>query len=554
MSAVAACQPTIALSSDVPFSPPVPRGETLHVDVCKRYRERENARFQLAAKFQVLPGISILLGHSGAGKTTLLRSIAGLCHPDEGHISIGGRTLFDSARGICLGPAERKVGVVFQDLALFPHLTVEDNLAYGLRHIDKPERQQRIAAIAESFGIAHLRKRFPRQISGGEQQRVALARSLVAQPAALLLDEPLSSLDVETKSRIIEDLRAFNETRRIPMLYVTHDHSEAFALGQRVFALEKGQIVRQGSPLEVLSTPHRETIAEATGFENLFEATVIAIQEQERVVTCRLRGTAIELNIPQTRVTLGAEVRVGIRADEILLASARPEIVGACNVIRGRMKQIDTLATGLEGRVSCGVDFRVHLTQCTTESFGLQPSAATWMLIKPHSCHLVRKGLPSVLQRLFVFVCNGNVSRSPIAQAICNAEIARRLKVPFEALATAGVQAVSAGLSANPGESLSREAHAALEQIGISNFDHKSQLLTAELADRAELIFCMTEEQQHRALQMFPSAADKIQCLNPDVNLGAPDGHGFEALTALTQQIQNFVHERLDLLVGATQL
>ncbi len=551
MSAAATFKQTIALSSDVPFRPELPRRGTLHVQVSKRHRDNAGVCFQLQADFKILPGISILLGHSGAGKTTLLRSIAGLSNPDAGHVAVGEYTLFDSARKICLPPALRRIGVVFQDLALFPHLTVEDNLAYGLRKLDKSEREARIGSIAESFGIAHLRKRFPRHISGGEGQRLALARSLVTQPDALLLDEPLSSLDVRTKSLIIDDLRRYNETHRIPMLYVTHDHSEAFALGDRVLALEYGKIVREGSPFEVLSTPHQELMAESAAFENLFDAAVVGIQEQEGFLTCRLRGSAVELKIPHKRVALGADVRIGIRANDILLASDRPQIVGACNVLRGRMNQIDTAGAGPEVRVTCGVDFRIHLTPSARESSGIAQSVDAWMLIMPHSCHIVRKSRPTVLQRLFVFVCNGNVSRSPIAQAICNQEIARRLKVPFEALATAGVQAVSAGLSATPGQPVSQEAQDVLEQIGIRNFDHKSQCLTAELAERAELILCMTADQQQRALEMFPSAAAKIQCLNPDTNLGAPEGHGLEALSTLVRQMHTFIHQRLDLLLGA---
>ena len=550
MSAIAAPHQTIALSYDVPRPQTAAPGGSLDVHVCRHYRDRTNGGFQLKAEFKTLPGISILIGHSGAGKTTLLRCIAGLCDADEGRIAIGDRTLFDRARGICLTPARRNVGVVFQDLALFPHLTVEENLAYGLRKVSKLERERRISGIAESFQIAPLRKRFPREISGGEQQRVALARSLVIQPDALLLDEPLSSLDVHTKSRIIEDLRKFNEARRIPILYVTHDQSELFALGERAFALERGQVVREGSPVHVSPVPHRETMAESAGFENLFDAVVTGVQEEEGFLTCRLRGTAIELKIPKTRVALSSEVRVGIRANEILLASARPQIAGgACNVLSGRMKRVDQVNTGVEAHVSCGVDFRVHLP--AGEPFAMEHSDAAWLLITPGSCHLVRKSLSNVLQRLFVFVCNGNVGRSPIAQAICNAEIARRLKVPFETLDAAGVQAVSAGLTATAGESISREAQDALEQIGIPNFNHESQNLSAELTERAEVIFCMTREQQERARQMFPSAAEKIQCLDPDANLSAPEGHGFEALIGLTEQIRRSIHERLDLLVGA---
>jgi len=248
---------------------------SLHVDVKKRYAAGAHSNFQLDVAFTAHPGVNILLGHSGAGKTTLLRSISGLCHPEKGSIVIGGKTLFDSEKNVRIEPAKRKVAFVFQDLALFPHLTVQENISYGLRKLEAAERERRVAEILESFQIAKLRKRVPREISGGEQQRVALARSLVTEPSVLLLDEPLSSLDGGTKAGIIDDLRAWNQQRRIPILYVTHNHEEVFALGERVFSLEHGRIVAEGAPIDVLNAPHRQSMVQIAGFENLFDAHVI---------------------------------------------------------------------------------------------------------------------------------------------------------------------------------------------------------------------------------------------------------------------------------------
>src|SRR6185295_746547 len=144
-------------------------------------------------EFNVVPGVTVIVGHSGAGKTTILRCIAGLCDPREGRIAVGSRVLFDSERRIKVEAAQRRVAFVFQDLALFPHLSVQDNVTYGLRRLDAAERKRRMREILESFQIEHLCTRLPREISGGEQQRVALARSLVTEPSVLLLDEPLSS-------------------------------------------------------------------------------------------------------------------------------------------------------------------------------------------------------------------------------------------------------------------------------------------------------------------------------------------------------------------------
>ncbi|MGH8508256.1 MAG: ATP-binding cassette domain-containing protein [Gammaproteobacteria bacterium] len=525
----------------------------LDVRVRKCYATCKDSGFQLDTEFRVLPGITILLGPSGAGKSTLLRCIAGLSDPDQGRIAIGARVLFDARQRVIVGPAQRRVGFVFQNLALFPHLSVRENVAYGLRRLDAIERERRMANILESFQIAHLRKRLPREISGGEQQRVALARSLVPEPCVLLLDEPLSSLDVRTKTGIIDDMRRWNEARRIPILYVTHDHEEVFALGERVVALDQGRIVAEGSPLDVVSAPRRETMAQFAGFENLFDATVVGIQERKGTMTCRILGSSIELEAPPTRVAPGTEVRLGIRAGDILLATARPEMVGVGNVISGRVKRLDRIGPKIEARVDCGAEFRIHLAPGSISSAELQASTKVWMVIRTHSCHLVHTKHPNALQRLFVFVCRGNTSRSPMAQAICNAEIARRLKVPLEALGVGGIKAISAGLSAEAGAPMTPGARRALRQLGVPSFEHRSQNLSTELAAKAETIFCMTKQHQQMAIKMFPWAAAKVCCLQPDVDLEEPTGADPEAFLSLARKIQSLVQQRMNALVGVVE-
>ena len=288
-----------------------PQGDRLKVSLRKRYQPVEAARFELDIQFEAHPGVTVLLGHSGAGKTTVLRCVAGLCDPEQGRITLGDKVLFDSQKGIGIEPSHRKVGLVFQDLALFPHLTVREDVAYGLRKIPAAERSQRVTRIMESFQIAGLDDRFPREISGGEQQRVAFARSLVIEPCVLLLDEPMSSLDIQTKSGIIHDLRAWYETQRIPIHYVTHNHEEVFALGEHVIALKQGRVVAEGAPLNVVPKARRETMVQFAGFENLLEANVTQIQEQHGTVVCRLTRQLVELQAPLTRVEEGAPVHIG---------------------------------------------------------------------------------------------------------------------------------------------------------------------------------------------------------------------------------------------------
>jgi ABC-type Fe3+/spermidine/putrescine transport system ATPase subunit len=182
------------------------------------------------------------------------------------------------------------VGYVFQTLALFPHLTAQENVEYGIEHLARTERRRRSDAMLEAMRISGLRGRKPRDISGGERQRVALARALVTEPSVLLLDEPLAALDVSTKSRIIDDLRAWNDRQRIPILYVTHSREEVFALANRVVVLEAGSIVAEGSPYEVLEAPRHELAAAWAGFENVFDAKVV-LDDEPRGTTTVAAGT-----------------------------------------------------------------------------------------------------------------------------------------------------------------------------------------------------------------------------------------------------------------------
>lgn len=522
---------------------------TLHAEVRKRHAPGLSSRFQLEVKLAVSPGVTVIVGHSGAGKTTLLRCIAGLANPDEGRIAIGDHVLFDSQKQIRLEPAQRGVAFVFQDLALFPHLSVEENVMYGLRRLDSAERKRRMREIVASFQIEHLRGRFPREISGGEQQRVALARSLVTEPSVLLLDEPMSSLDPRTKVLIIDDLRRWNKTRQIPILYVTHDHDELLALGDRAIVLEQGEIVTEGPPLDVISNPLRSATAREEMFSNLFDATVVELREQDATMVCELAGTSIHLEAPLAQVAVGSEVCVGIRADEILVASSQPAVLGDCNVIRGKITRVERNGAKVEARVSCGAEFRVHLASRSIELHGLDTSADIWLMIRTRACYLVRSSLFEALQRLFVFVCHGNTIRSPIAQAICNTEIAARLGVPLESLDRFGIKAVSAGLTAQPGVPLAAEAEQALGAIGIPALEHRSRNLTRAMAQRAEVIFCMTEKQRTEVTARFPEAITKTYCLHPDADVSFPhDGKSADAFSDMAREIRGLIGQKLDSL------
>jgi molybdate transport system ATP-binding protein len=371
---------------------------TLAARFQKRLGAREpGADFLLQVDFTAAAGFTILFGPSGAGKTMLLDCIAGLSRPDEGKISVGGRVLFarDEAD---IPAAKRRVGYVFQDLALFPHLTVEENVRYGLAHLPAAERRSRAGWILGALRIAQFAQRKPRELSGGEKQRAALARTLATDPEVLLLDEPLAALDATTKSKIIDDLRAWNEAHGIPILYVTHSRDEVYALGERAIVLESGRMVAQGTPHEVLDAPRQESIAHLAGFENVFDAKVRSLHEDRGTMMCVLAGTtgsAVLLETPLIRAEVGGALRVGIRAGDILLANAAPVGLSARNIIPGHITLLERRDVMISARVDCGVEMEVHLTLAARDSLDLIPGRAVWLVIKTHSCHLMQKSLSS---------------------------------------------------------------------------------------------------------------------------------------------------------------
>ena len=358
---------------------------TLHAVV----RSRVSEQFTLDVSIDTPPGITILFGASGSGKSTLLRAIAGLLRPDTGRIAVGERTLFDAAAGVCLPPQNRNIGYVFQHLALFPHLTARANLEFGLHDVPPAERRGRVDDIAQRFHIDRLLERRPTQISGGERQRVALARALVTDPGVLLLDEPLSALDHATQTRIIDDLREWNRARRIPVLYVTHAHREVFALGERVVVLERGRVLASGTPHEVIDLPVHETIAQLAGFENLVSATVSGRRPEGGVMQCRLGQSATELEVPLGVADVGANVRVAIRAGDILLATEEPRGLSARNVVRGTLAALSPQGTTVVATVEAGERFVVHLTAGAVDSLGLRTGMPVWLVVKTHSCRIV---------------------------------------------------------------------------------------------------------------------------------------------------------------------
>ena len=362
----------------------------LSVRLRKRLRDERGTALLLDVQFTASSGFNILFGASGAGKTTLLDCIAGLLTPEEGHITVGGSVLYSSEQGTNLPPRRREVGYLLQSLALFPHMTVQQNVEYGLHALTAAERERRVGEVLSGFRIVHLARRHPGEISGGERQRAALARTLVTHPRVLLLDEPLSALDAATKSQIVADLRAWNNRNPIPVLYVTHSRQEVFALAEQVLVLEAGAILARGTPQEALDHPRSERVAQLVGFENIFDARVTELHPTLGTMACQIEGSSLELEVPLVAAEKSSLIRLGLRAGDILLAIAPPQGLSARNIVPGNIVSLQQTDVTVEARVCCGPTFVVHLTPGARDALELRPGRQVWLVVKTYSCHVLQ--------------------------------------------------------------------------------------------------------------------------------------------------------------------
>lgn len=269
----------------------------------------------------------IILGPTGAGKTILLETIAGIHAPDAGSITMDGHEISR------MEPKERGVGMVYQDYMLFPHLTVEENIGFGLkqRSIDPAAIRKQVGEATEMLGIGHLLERYPGTLSGGEQQRAAIARALVIKPRILLLDEPLSALDVTTRERLRRELVLIHRRTKITIIHITHHFEDLFALAERAAVMQNGTVVQVGTPEEIFKRPHTEFIANFTGMENLIRGISTVHDTEASIDLGRITVTAL--------TDIEGEVVVGIRPEEVII-SAGPIASGARNSYRGVITDI----------------------------------------------------------------------------------------------------------------------------------------------------------------------------------------------------------------------
>ena len=282
--------------------------------------KRKLPGFTLDVAFSISQEVMAILGPSGSGKTMTLQCIAGLIQPDEGYVYLNGRVLLDTAKGINLPARMRKVGFVFQNYALFPHLTVNQNISYGISYLPAPQIKERVEELLEKMNIQRLGERFPRQLSAGQQQRVAVARALAPEPEVLLLDEPFSALDSLVKERLQLELQALHQFYQGNMLFVTHDLTEGYKFSSRIAVFESGCIVQHDRKEEVISSPSNHTVARLVGFKNLMEGSIVGIKELAILVEVPELGGHVKAIIPKIMdLKIGQHVTVGIRPEYVQL-------------------------------------------------------------------------------------------------------------------------------------------------------------------------------------------------------------------------------------------
>jgi molybdenum ABC transporter ATP-binding protein len=317
----------------------------------------------------------VILGPTGVGKTVILEIIAGLIKPDSGDVFINEKRITN------LPPEERNVGMVYQDYMLFPHLNVEENIIFGLksRRIKKDEIRSLLNNIVELFHIEHLLTRKTKNLSGGEKQRVALARALITSPQILLLDEPLSALDPQTKEKFIEDLKKLHKQLKTTTIHVTHDFNEAFSLADKIAIMKDGKIIQDGNSNEVFNKPNSDFVAQFTGVRNIFRGEIVKDDS----------GTYVSVN--GLKISVASEkkgnVNISIRPEDILL-SINPFDSSARNVFPGVIKRIYEQLSIVHITVDIGIPLVVYITRQSLKELNLVENKKIFVTFKASAVHV----------------------------------------------------------------------------------------------------------------------------------------------------------------------
>ncbi|OFX22689.1 MAG: Fe3+/spermidine/putrescine ABC transporter ATP-binding protein [Anaeromyxobacter sp. RBG_16_69_14] len=358
-------------------------GPSLAFDLERHFRDGPVVRAALEVPLDAEP-VTVLFGPSGSGKTTVLRCLAGLDRPERGFIRFRDETWFDAATRGFVPPQRRGVGLLFQEYALFPHLSVAANIGFGLARAPRAERNARVLEVARFLRIEELLDRRPARISGGQRQRVALARSLAPRPRLLLLDEPLSALDGPTREELRGELRSLLEHSGIPSLVVTHDRVEALALGDRLAVLAEGSVRQVGPVHEVFSAPADLVVARVVGTENVAPASIVSRDAGLALVRV---GTAQLLALDPGG--LHDEAFACIRAEEVVLETAPGTPTSARNELTAEVRTVSPEGPLVRVTLDCGFRLVTLVTRRSADRLALAPGSRAVALVKASAIRLV---------------------------------------------------------------------------------------------------------------------------------------------------------------------
>ena len=326
----------------------------------------------------------VLFGPSGSGKTTVLRCIAGLEWPERGSIRFISRTWLDTNTGVTVAPQHRQIGYMAQDYALFPSHTVAGNIAYGLGALAAPQRKKRVDEMLDLFQLRGFESAKPRELSGGQQQRVALARAVAPRPQLLLLDEPLSALDVPTRLQLRGELRTLLKRLALPSIIVTHDWAETLSLGDVVAVMGEGRVLQVGRPQDVFCRPANAAVAQIVGVETVIEGHVV--EELNGLSTVRVNGTLLK---GLGSYEIGSPVFVCIRAEDVVLEQAGTGLTSARNHLNAKISEIVDHGVMVHVKIDCGFPLVAMVTRGAREELHLEPGAPIVVAIKAGAVHLV---------------------------------------------------------------------------------------------------------------------------------------------------------------------
>jgi molybdate transport system ATP-binding protein len=359
---------------------------------------RQPAPIALDVEFSCQAGdVLAIFGPSGSGKTTILRAIAGLYRPQQARVCSGEDTWTDTASATFVPPHRRAVGFVFQDYALFPHLTATGNVITALGHRPRRERHERAAALLELVNLSGHAQRRPGELSGGERQRVALARALAREPAVLLLDEPFAAVDRVVRRRLQDEVDRLRRTLDIPLILVTHDLEDVVRLASHLLILARGAAVANGPVQTLMSQPELSGLREVIGLGSLFEATVTRVDSSRGLIELTFDGGT--LLAPGRSLTIDTRVRLRIPAREVILATRKPEGLSLHNALAGVVSSVHEDPHSDHVIVQIAVGRVLVLAEVTTDAasnLGIVVGTPLYALIKSVSLDVLTTGVAAV--------------------------------------------------------------------------------------------------------------------------------------------------------------